>query len=184
MEAFTHLSVLLSIILGLGMAELLGGFTRLIEHRSTARLFAPAICWALLLLIVHVQTWWTLFGLRGQRDWTFLSFCVVLLQPIALYLLASLVFPRGEHPDLRSSYFANRRWFFAFLIFLLLASLAKDLVLSGSLPSTPNLAFHVVLLVTSAVAIYTPNERFHRQLAFSSLAMILLYIGLLFSRLT
>ncbi len=40
MEAFTHLSILVSVILALGIAALLSGFAQIIEHRRTALIIA------------------------------------------------------------------------------------------------------------------------------------------------
>ncbi len=44
--------------------------------------------WAFLPLLVNMQTWWTVYGLRSHSPWTFLEFFVILLQPITLYLLS------------------------------------------------------------------------------------------------
>ena len=55
MDAFAHLSVLLSIILGLGIAELLSRFGGLIEHRRTSSLYGPSLSWAFVLLIGQIQ---------------------------------------------------------------------------------------------------------------------------------
>jgi hypothetical protein len=184
MEAFAHLSILLSIILGLGITELLGGFARLIERRRATSVYGPAIAWAALLLLAHVQTWWTIFGYRGLHQWTFLAFFVVLLQPIVLYLLSVLSFPRSASSlDLRANYYEHRRWFFALFASLLVVSIVKDLVVAGSLPSGTNLAFHALLFAIAAVGIATANETVHRIVSYGALLLIVLYIGLLFSRL-
>jgi hypothetical protein len=73
------------------------------------------------LLVIQVQCWWSMFGLREQTDWTFLKFMVVLLQPIILYLQAIVVLPGASSTtlDLRSNYYAQRGWFFGLMIALL-----------------------------------------------------------------
>jgi hypothetical protein len=171
--------------LGLGIAQLLGGFARWVEHRKTFLFFAPAMIWVAVLLLIHVQTWWSMFGLRFLQEWTFLRFGVVLLQPITLYLLSVLVLPSQGAPasDLRANYFAQRRWFFGLLAFLLFVSVAKDLIVSGSLPSTLNLVFHGVFLAVAAVALSTAREKVHHAVAVLSTLAIVGYVGLLFPRL-
>ena len=107
MDAFSYLSVLISIILGLGITQLLTGLGRLLQARGGTRLYGPAVTWIALLLLVHVQTWWTMFGLRGVRGWTFGAFLMVLLQPAVLYLMAALAVPdvsAGAAVDLRANY--------------------------------------------------------------------------------
>src|SRR5262245_33189052 len=93
MDPFSYLTVLISIILGLGITHLLGGLGRVLQARGHVRSYWPSIAWVVLLLVIHVQTWWALFGLRSFQHWSFLAFVVVLLQPIVLYLLAALVVP-------------------------------------------------------------------------------------------
>jgi hypothetical protein len=185
LDEFNYLAVLISIILGLGIAQLLSGFGRWIEQRSSFRAYGPAMAWTAILLVTHIQGWWAMFGMRHHTDWTFLQFCIVLLQPITLFLLATLVLPGANAPelDLRSNYFAHRRWFFGLLLTLLVVSVLKDVALNGELPGPANLAFHGLLFATALIAIVTEREAYHRFFAYSSLAMIAVYITLLFARL-
>ena len=185
MDQFNYLAVLISIILGLGITQLLSGFGRWIGHRSSFSAYAPAVCWAGILLVTHVQTWWSMFVLRGQSEWTFIQFGLVLLQPIILYLLSILVLPSASLAglNLRESYYAQRRWFFGLMMALLLVSVLKDVVLTGSLPATANLVFHALLFVLSGIAVLTAREAYHKFLAYSSATSIGIYIWLLFGHL-
>lgn len=181
MEAFDYLAVLISIVLGLGITQLLAGFGRWLEQRATVRAHAPAVLWAAFLLLAHIQTWWSMFGLRHGTAWTFVQFFLVLLQPILLYLLAHLVFPlAGGGLDLRGNFVAQRRWFFGTFLLLLAASLGKDLVRHGRLPDAPNLAFHGVLAVIGGLGLATGGERAQHGLAWAALLLIGAYIALLF----
>jgi hypothetical protein len=185
LDELSYLSVLISIILGLGITQLLSGFGRWIEQRAAFRAYGPAIAWAAILLVTHIQTWWTMFSMRSHVGWTFLQFGVVLLQPITLFLLSALVLPgaNSRELDLRSNYFAQRRWFFGLLLALLVISVLKDLAMNGELPSPPNLAFHALLFATALIAVVTEREGYHRFLAYSSLATVVVYISALFARL-
>jgi hypothetical protein len=185
-DRFSYLSVLISIILGLGITQLVTGLGRLIQARDRVRMYWPAVEWTGLLLLIHVQTWWAMFGLRNVTDWTFAQFFVVLLQPIVLSLLAALVLPdinADAHADLRASYFAQSRWFFSLTVLLLVVSLVKDLMISGSLPAPLNVAAHVVFMILAASGIATRRERVHAVLAPIAIVLVLSYIGLLFTRL-
>jgi hypothetical protein len=55
------------------------------------KLYWPALAWAGLLLLISVQSWWAMFGLRSHHDWSFGAFAVVLLHTVVLYTLAVLV---------------------------------------------------------------------------------------------
>src|SRR5204863_8181191 len=104
MDAFSYLSVLLSIIIGLGITQLLMAGGRLIRHRDRVRVDWLPLLWAAVLLIVFVQVWWSMFGLRTYNEWNFFRFLLVLSPTSALYMMAALVLPNpiaespGEHP--------------------------------------------------------------------------------------
>lgn len=80
MDAFSYLSVLISIILGLAVTQVLQGFRGLMLARSRVRTYWPALVWAVLVLVICVQVWWAMFGLsqRTAARWTFLDFGLVL----------------------------------------------------------------------------------------------------------
>jgi hypothetical protein len=184
MQAFDHLAVLVSIVLGLGITQLLSGFGRWLEQRDAVRAHAPSILWAVFLLLAHIQTWWSMFGLRHFEDWSFLQFALLLSQPIVLYLLAHLVFPLSAPGlDLRGNFERQRPWFFGALLVLLAVSVLKDLLRHGHLPETANLVFHGVLFLVGTLALLTRRDAHQRWIAWIALAAMAAYIALLFRQL-
>ncbi len=186
MDAFSYLSVLISIILGLAVTQTLQGFRGLMLARSRIRVYWPSIVWAVLLLLLDVQVWWAMYDLRFYRDWSFLGFAVVLSQTIPLYLLAGLVFPdvgiEGKL-DLRTHYFENHRWFFVLAMLLIIASLLKNAVLYHTLPPTADTGYQLFFLVGSAIAAWTRREWLHKLNAMVAALGLVTYIGTLFMHL-
>jgi hypothetical protein len=184
-DAFNYLAVMISIILGLGIAQLLAGLGRCIARRDALRSHVPTLLWVGILLLMHMQTWWSMFGLRALQQWNFVAFTVVLLQPIVLYLLATLALPEQEEGviDLRSNYFRQRRWFFAFMVLLLVVSVLKDFVAFGSFPAGFNLAFHLAFAAASIAAMATEKSSVHLAIASVSALAMLAYVGFLFGQL-
>ena len=183
MDPFSYLTVLISIILGLGITHLLGGLGRVLQARGHVRPYGPSIAWLVLLLVIHVQTWWALFGLRAFQRWSFLAFVVVLLQPIVLYLLAALVVPAesaGAVIDLRENYYAQARSFFGLTVLLLVVSLTRDLVIAGHLPGPLNLTVHGLFFVAWGTAAFTQREWYHRGLVVYTAVLMVGYIATLF----
>lgn len=185
MQAFDYLAVLLSLIIGLGVTEVLQGYRNLILARGRVRLYAPSLIWSAILIAVATQSWWAMFGLRDHADWTFGAFAVVLLQTIFQYLVAALALPTpGEGDvDLKAHYLDHRQWFFGALTATVVTSLLKDRVLEGSFASGANLIFHIVLIGVFAAAIMTRASWFHRVLAPLIAVSVVGYIALLFDRL-
>lgn len=155
MDSFAHLSVLISIVLGLGITNLLMGLARVVQLRGQVKVYWPVILWALTLLVIHIQTWWSMFGLRFVKTWDFVSFTLTLAQPILLFFLSALLMPdfdRDEARDLRRNYFLHVRWFFGIFMALLIVSIARTYVLAGRLTQETDLVFHAFFFLSSLAA--------------------------------
>lgn len=182
--AFDYLSVLLSIILGLAVAQVLTGYRALALARTRVRLYAPTLVWTVIVLMIAVQSWWAMFGLREVAAWTFGGFTILLLQTILIYMLAGLSLPDvgdGE-VDLQAHYFTHHRLFFGVVVALVVVSVGKDVVFAGHLPTPANVAFQGALAAASAIAAATKAPWYHRLLAPTVLTAFVAYVGLLFWR--
>lgn len=186
MDAFGYLSVLLSIILGLGLTQLLTAIGRLIRHRDRVRVHWLPLLWAALLIVIYVQVWWSMYGLRLHRDWTFLAFGAVLAQTATLYLMAAVALPEQVEEaaaDLGTYFDRHHRWFFAFFLATLVISVVKDVILGGRLPEGTNLIFHGVLAAGCVAGLTMQRRRYQEALAVGFAVAIVAYIGVLFTRL-
>ena len=96
MTPFEYLSVLVSIILGLGLAHLLSAVRELIQKRAQVRFYPLALVWAALIFTTQVQWWWGIYELRTAQAWNFFSFFFLLLAPVSMYLTAGMVLPDIE----------------------------------------------------------------------------------------
>src|SRR5215472_17813415 len=95
MDSFSYLSVFISLILGLGVTHLLTGAATLIRSRREIRLWWPTPLWMATTFLIQVQTWWAIFRLRSVENWSFSAFLIVLLQPVAIFMMAALIVPRA-----------------------------------------------------------------------------------------
>jgi hypothetical protein len=186
MGSFNYLSVLLSIVLGLAIAQILQGFRAIILSRAQVRLYLPSLLWAGLTLLIVIQGWWASFGMRLYANWNFAAFLVIILHAVCAYMVAALVLPNitgDEYVDLRSHYFAHKGWFFGALLASDILSAAKDLALYGHLPGRMNAEFHIIFGLAVGVAAVTRREWIHKGLAPLMALLFVLYISLLFARL-
>src|SRR5258708_6166304 len=151
MEAFSHFTVLVSIVVGLGITNVLSGLVGIIHHRARVRLYWPVVLWLVILFLVFVQSWWALFNLHNVTKWTFFTFLLTVLFPVLLFTLSSLILPDfsgAEVVDLRADYFRERKWFFGLLVVTLCISMASAFL--GPLMLAPNF-LGPAYLVTDAV---------------------------------
>jgi hypothetical protein len=186
MDAFSYLSVLLSIILGLAIAQVLQGYRSILLARGRVRHSVPVIIWSLLLLLIFAQAWWASFGLRNRHEWDFLSFTAILLQMVLLYMLSALVLPdvgSGASVDLAEHFERNRKPFFGFLIAMLASSVLKDLVLTHRLPSPINLTFHAILAAAAVAGMIFAGRKVQLALVLFGVLVFSAYVALLFAHL-
>ena len=74
MDAFSYLSVLLSVILGLAIQQVLQGYRALALNRKRVTLYWPSLAWSAMVLLMVAQHWWASFDLTGRTDWSFADF--------------------------------------------------------------------------------------------------------------
>jgi hypothetical protein len=184
MDQFGYLSVLLAIIVGFAITQILLGFRGLVLSRVHVQMYWPTLLWAALLLLINVQSWWAMFGMRAIQHWTFPAFAVLLTQTIAQYMLAAIVFPDfpGDQAiDLYDHYWQHTRWFFGLLIFLLIVSLTKDLIIGGRMTGALNLLFHLSFMTMCVVAMLTSAQMYHKLFPLLGIAIFSGYIIALFT---
>ena len=187
MSPFEYLSVLVSIIVGLGLSHLLTGAARLIQMRRRVRIYLPTCIWIVILLLIQIQIWWAAYEGRNEDQWTFFGFFTFLLLPIFAALLSYLLVPdlEGEHHemDLRVSFMENRAWLHGLLGLIAFTSLTADLVEDGAAALDLDAAFRAGFLALTVVAARNRSERFQLAYALCILGLFCTYVAVLFVQL-
>lgn len=181
MTFFEYISVFVSIIVALGITQLLLGLSRLIEKPEGQRVYWVHLVWVVWLFLALLFFWWAEFSLVAIEEWTFYAYSVVTLFATILFFLATILFPSGIHEgiDFRKKFFERRRWFFSMLLTWLAVDQLDTLVkgidhyveLGIEYPLTA-----VVMALLFTVAIVTANRRFHGVLAVAMLTWQLQWI--------
>lgn len=185
-DAFAYLSVLLSIILGLAIAEVLQSYGSLLLSRSKVMLYAPPLIWSVMMLMMATQFWWASFGLANREHWNFAAFSAVLLQTVMMYMGTTVVLPKGisEQPiDLRAHYYREATPFFAFGLLFLLVGFVKDWLLEQSLAQPLKLPFMAFFTVVTILALTVRRPLLHEIIAPLMAVAITGYFLMLFTRL-
>lgn len=175
---FEHISVLISIVLGLGLTQLLMGVHRLVQARERVRLYWLSLVWTALIFVAQVEWWWASYTLRDETVWNFFYFLFVLLSPVSLYLAAAFVLPeieQGERYDLREHYYRSHGWFFTFVAMGPVLDAIRRGVQAGSFldQGAMSNAVSAVLLVLLAVS---KRERYHVVVTLIVAALFLWFI--------
>lgn len=186
MDAFSYLSVLTSIILGLGIQQVLQGYRALILSRRRVKFYAPPLIWSVLLLAMVAQHWWSSFHLAQRTDWSFAIFATILMMTALIYMMTAIVLPDippDEPIDLRDHYYREAPAFFGIGAATVLWSLLREYMLDGRLPEPLDLAFHGLFLALAMAAMLLRRPLVHEALSAAMGFVFVAYVGLLFARL-
>lgn len=132
MAPFDFIMVLVSILVGLGIAELLGGVARVYRSRPPARVTWIQWGWIYFLFLYLVGIWWSRWDMRAYREWTLFDLLFDLASPALALVACGILFP--EEPagaDLREYYYARRRPFFVVLATAVAISLLHEIFREG-----------------------------------------------------
>ncbi len=152
-SAFEYVTVLISIILGLGITQILTGIADLVHQSKRVKIYGPHLLWVLIVLVLHVQEWWVTFDLRTFAPWRLPIFLFVMIYPIILFILARLLFPFGIQEgfiDLKEFYYENYKKIFLFGIVLSVLALLDSILIREEMKMDellPKLVVPGVLLI-------------------------------------
>jgi hypothetical protein len=117
MEAFNYLTVMVSVVVGLGLTQLLAGIGNFVQIRRRVTFYWLHTCWVLLLIVLHLHMWWSFWVLRQVSDWTYGTFAFVLMGPSMLVIATHVAIPEllGGRIDVERHYYDTHAIFFGLL---------------------------------------------------------------------
>lgn len=123
-----YLVMFLSLIIGLGLAELLRNLRELIQPRRAVHWHPLPLIWVVMILLVLAQFWWGYYEVTMNPLWqNYFAFLVLLSSAISLYLICAFALPSeeaGDTIDLEKFYysFPRRLWFFGMVIVVIVTA--------------------------------------------------------------
>ena len=177
MGLFEYVAVLTSIIIGLGMAQLLQGLIRLIQHPEQAKPYWVHLLWVFYMFLLAVFWWWWEFNLNAIEEWTFGIYLFLIVYAVFVFLLCSILFPTNfsGYDGFKGYFFAKRAWFFGLFCFAELIGLGDSLIKGLDYFYSLGLRYFIATMlhvVFAAVAIFTQNEKFHGAIAVAAITYL------------
>lgn len=172
MDQFEYVMVLVSIIIGLGIARILAGIGGIIDRQSRKdnrlELSLAHASWLGYCFVWLVLFWWWeyRFSIRVS-DWTIGLYFFLISYAVVLFLIQAVLVPRTwDGVTSLKDYFLERRvWFYSLLLFATILDQFDSYLKGGFeylLDTGPaNLAFAAVTLPVVIIGIRTANLRFH-----------------------
>ena len=134
MTPFEYVSVLTSIILGLGVTQILTGIADLVHQWTKVKLYWPHLLWIVLVFVLHIQEWWVTYQLHTIMSWRLPTFLFFILVPVNLFILARILFPfnlQSDVIDLKVFYYENFQKFFLWTMILNVLSIITNVIVDG-----------------------------------------------------
>ena len=123
-DQFQHVMVLTSIIIGLGITNVLLGVSGAIErytegNRPLQFSWASAVWLAQVFLWMILFWWWEFRLVDILKHWTLWNYFLIICYAIVLFLLAALLIPKDwdKVDDMNRYFLLKRHWFYS--VFLL-----------------------------------------------------------------
>jgi len=160
MNLFEFLLVFVSILVGLGIAELLSGVVRILRGELPAgRLHT---LWILIVFLVQAQLAWGLWLLRSMDEWRYPEFLLLLSGPLVLYMAAAVLFPAAASgADLDAHLMQRRRAFFSLMVaYVGFTALFESFLLDHGLELDPT-AFRLVAASLLMALVISERRRLH-----------------------
>lgn len=170
-EIFTHVRILIAMIISLSVARILSGLARFLQHPKRNKVSALHLLWVSSILLELILFWWWAVPLGKDVEWTFAAFILQISYAIILFLLSALLFPDDieEYKGYQDFFVHRRYWFFTLLASTWAIDIAKALVAGGNVSSS--LLLHAsITLFLCALAAFFKNPKVQ-------IAIVLIYIS-------
>jgi len=178
---YLHVRVLLGMVVGLGLTHLLRHFARIIDSPVRQRIYWVHLLWAISMFLYLLHFWWWEFRLVDTVRWTFMLYLFVALYALLLYLLCAIIFPDSldGYRGYDDYFHSRRKWFFGLLGLAYVVDLGDTWIkgrgyFEGFGPELELRSLAYVVLC--AIAMITPNRRFHAIFVVASLLYQLSWI--------
>ena len=169
MNTFEYLSVLISVVIGLGVVHVLQGIGRLISRPKPPRLYWIHSMWVVQSLLFLFYFWWFQLGYRGTVEWTSALFAFVLLYAIALYLQCAIIVPEEPQSDYEEYFNEKSRWFHSVVLLVLVLDAIDTHLKPEGVGLGETIQQTIVIRSSFAVllilAIYTKKKWYHGLVA-------------------
>ena len=168
MEPFEYVVVLFSLILGLGIAQLLTGIADIVSNLKNVKVgFAHSIM-VFNVFILHIQEWWYSYQYAFEvKVWTLPLVLFLLIYPILLFLLARMLFPtglRGHESDLDEYYYDQWKWFYGIILAIIVVSFLQNIIVSGWTISSQIPQYIMAFVYIIFLSLKVKNKKAHNVL--------------------
>jgi hypothetical protein len=120
MSSFEFISILMSIVIGLGVTNLLSGAARAFYRRNKTPMDEVNIVVTVATLLLLVLQWWVTFKWNTETHWSFDRFLALIVWTISMYLMTVFLYPPdiSEEEERQIRFEHNRSGYYSSFILM------------------------------------------------------------------
>ena len=174
-DIFPHVRIVLGMVIGLGVARLLSGLARIVQHPKRHLLYVVHLAWVVSVLLMLVHFWWWEFNLYRIESWTFGKYLFVFGYAVMLFLLCALLFPDSmqDYSGYEDYFYERRAWFFGVLAAVYVIDIGDTLMKGEAHMAGFGVEYLIrvpLIILLCIVAMYVRNRSFHAAFVIFKLA--------------
>jgi len=179
-ELYSHIAVLVSIVIALGMAELVTAWGDLLRNRQVVTFYWTHAFWTVFILVMMIQFWWGFWNFNSNESWTIISLTTLVFQNLLVVLTAQMLAPKiaaGQPANMKEFFYSNSKLFFLLAAMMLVCLTLNDIfLLNLPLWHSENLvrAIGTTLCLISA---FSQNERIHIVMAMTATVLFAIFLA-------
>lgn len=169
---FEYVSILISIILGLGITQILSSFSDLLYHYKKVKFYWPHTVWIVFVMFLHIQDWFITYQLKTKMIWNLPEILFILLYPILLYVAAKMLIPSNDDQekfDMKAYYLSHFHIIFILISLTILLSILFNIFFLNMI-----IFQQIPLIVFFGVTIFLSLRRVENELIHKILSLVLL----------
>jgi len=127
MSSFEFISILMSIVVGLGVTNLLAGAARAFYRRKRTPIDEVHIVLTAGTLLLLAIQWWVTFKWNTETHWSFERYLVLIIWTVSMYLLTVFLYPPdlSEEEEHEARFERNRAGYYSSFIVMCLLDIVQ-----------------------------------------------------------
>ena len=191
MIAYTHLSMIAFVILGLSMVRLLIAYSSLLSKNHNddpdddVTFYWPQTAISIITLFTIILFWWTSYPLRSldyfpNEGWNLFTFLLYLSVPFIFFMVSEVVVPHEDETkaveiDLKEYYYKHHKVILGLAVALQVCLLANLFVFFKGELATLKVTGRLIMLAIMTPMIFSSNKRLHE------IGMTVFFIGFIYT---
>jgi hypothetical protein len=178
METFDYISVMISIVLGLGIANILNTVGILIRNKNKVIHSSTFYIHCTFLILLMFQAWWTVFGYRDYPDWNFFFYLLILVLISLIYLMTEMLKVKEglDVIDLETTFLRNKTlYLLIFIASVFCGGIIQSIVTGSSIFTNMNI-FRGLIISFGFWGVFSSSSKVQKLVAVAFLVIFVVII--------